>query len=338
MFTSTPQSFNSLYESQIFKFEGTYIEDLTFEVKEASTGDILGVKKFYQTSTAELNISPIVRPFVIPSPHVSETGFVEDALQGAISLYVSKQATSFSSEVDSEAVQFVLSRSVESTVGVVSDFSNSRTIANGEYDTLAIRCSADGGARVAVKQYLYDEATSEISSTAASTVEFDVIDTAGNGLAIFNFKAEPIGTLADSGTEVASYDLVIYNKTLVGSGSDAFYATGMVETINYQVIDAPANPTRLAWVSSRGVIENYTMPYIASEALQRTGERVYTLQSALEEYEVRNILAEMVSSEAVWVYNSADEKYSEVKIIDDEIELSPEEDLAVVKIKISLCD
>ncbi len=337
MFTSTPQLFGSLYESQIFKFEGSFVEDQTFEVKEVISNEIIGVKKFYQTASSELNISPIVRSYAVPSPHCQAMGFIEDAKVGALSLCVTKTGSVESDEVVSNSTCLVLSHSQESDIALLSTLPLARTISDGEYDTIAVRCSHDGYVNIVVKQYLYDEATSEISTTPEVVDEYEVPGN-GRGIALFNFQAEPAESIIDSGDDVACYEVIVTHKACVQSGGSSFYIPSVVGTISYLVIDPPVKPMRVAWISSRGSIEQYTMPYVVSETMQRNGERIYTLQSALETYSIREALAEIVSSEKVWVYNAEEEVYKPINVIDDEIELSPEDDLAVIKIKISYCD
>ncbi len=335
MFTSTPQSFGSLYDSQNFKFTGTFVEDQTYEIKEVQSDCTIGIKKFYQTSTADLNISPLVRPFVVPAPLHHATGFMTNLACGAAQIVVVKSGSVDTESVESDPVIVNLSKSAESEVAVLTTLPLERSISLGEGEIIAVRCEPSAAVRAIVHQFGYDTDNSQVSDTATSITQYEVTDD-GRGMVLFSSVAERIGSMLSSEEEFASYKVEILAVEELDMGGTPIYITSEIATLNYQIIDPPAHPMRLAWVSSRGNIEHYTMPYLASESVQRSGERIYTLQSALETYDVREALAEVVSSEGVWLDNG--DGYLDVTIEDSEIELSPEEDLAVVKFKISYGD
>ncbi len=335
MFTSTPEHYGSLYQSQNFEFTGTFIEDQTYEIKEVNTGDILGVKKFYQTDAASVNVAPIVRPFAIPTPSSLATQFVTDDRFGAINVVVAKTGSVDTEEYESDSCVFALSHSDEDEVGLVSSLPTTRSISMGESEFVLIRCEPLSTIKVIVRQYEYD-AEGDGSSSASAVVEYSIEDD-GRGFVVFSTAAELLGNMATNESTMERYALSINTLTLLNPGSAMpNYGTVEIANLEYLIIDPPNNPMRLAWISNRGSLEHYTMPYIASEMMQRSGERIFTLQSALETYEMREALAEVVSAEAVWVVE--DGEYRELTIIDDQIELSPEEDLTSIKFKSSYGD
>ncbi len=331
MFTTTPEQYGSLYKSQIFKFTSTFIEDHTYEIKEVDSGDIIGVKKFYQTDSSSLNVAPIVRPYAMPNPRYSSTQFVDSSSFGHIAITVTKSGSVESDEVTSDELTLTLSKNNETECGLLTTLPMSRTMSLGDSELLLYRCEPSSSLIINVSQYRYNMDTSlsddEIEPDATESFRYE---DDGRGYALFAISTEPF----DDMTEEDLDKIVV--SICVATTENNEETIEEVDTLKYYIIDPPKNMMRLAWISSRGSLEHYTMPFMVSESVQSDGSREYTLRSALEIYEVREALAEIISSEAIWI--AIGEEYLEVEMISSEIELSPEQDLATVQFKISYCD
>lgn len=330
MFTTTPESYGSLYKDQIFKFESTFTEDHTYEIKEANSGDVIGVKKFYQTNSAEVNIAPIVRPYAMPTPSHLETGFCDSTHFGAVKILLSRSGSVDTSVVESDEVIFTLSKEAEKESDILTTLSRVRSLSMGESELVLIRCEPNATVTVDVKQYQYRLMDEQVSESADVTVHYSAEDS-GDGFVLFSLRGEALGELAqEADVELEKISIEISQES---AGSDT---SGTIGEISYYLIDPPRQSLRLAWISSRGSIEHYTMPFITSELVDKDGSRVYTLSSALECYAMREAIAEVVSTPTIWCVE--DGEYIEIEVVDEQIELSPREDLAVVQFKISYSD
>ncbi len=331
MFTTTPEHYGSLHKSQIFKFSSTYTEDHTYVIKEVNSGEIIGVKKFYLTNSSSLNVAPIVRPYAVPKPSFASNQFLDSTSFGNIAITVTESGSVDSSEVTSDERIFTLSKSDESECGLLTTLPMSRTMSFGESELLLYRCEPSSSIEVTVNQYRYNMSSTlsddEVEPDATESFRYN---DDGDGYALFSISTEPFEEMSEE-----DFERIVVTISTVTT-TNGVETLDEVERLKYYLIDPPKNPMRLVWVSSRGSLEHYTMPYMVSESVLSDGSREYTLRSALETYEVREALSEIISAEAVWAVFS--EEYIEVEVTSDEIELSPEQDLATIQFKISYSD
>ncbi|MFI3304893.1 MAG: hypothetical protein R3Y68_00085 [Rikenellaceae bacterium] len=317
MFTTFPGGYTSLYSELLYGYtissDSSSYEDLEGEVTlyivDSTSDEVLGVKKFYSTSYAEINIAPIVRSYAYPCVVVEESGFVTDHTHGTVEVYVT----------DGEAQQsysrrFTLSRSSEFDLGLLSTLSPSkRFLALGESELLTFRVNP--AKEVTLVQNHYSVETEEAVATQSYSLEAQE-----SGFVTFNIVGE----------ELSESSVDIIELVLSQEGVE-------VETIRYIIVDSPVDPIRLAWISSRGSIEHYTFPVISQRGYDQEGVETLTISSAYELYDVRRALAEIVESPKVWVEVDAG-GYLEVKVESESVELAMASEIGCVELKISYYD
>ncbi len=307
MFTTYPQSYESLYSELTYSYlSSSDSDDITLFIVNSTTDEVLGVKKFYSTSTAELNIAPLVRRYALPEVVVAETGFIEEANSGSIEISLAD-----SSGTTSDARCFTISRESESEVGLLSTIPTTyRGISSGEREMLTLRVDPDEGITVEVRQYIGDQ--EEVSSETSYT-----LGAQSSGFATFSFVAEAI----DEESASERVEIVVTQDDV------------QIAMVEYIIIDSPIDPLRVAWISSRGSIEHYTFPMATQRSLDSELQQTLTLRSALENYSMRRAIAEIVSSPKVWVEQESGE-YCEVSVESQSVELAPKCDMASVEITI----
>ncbi len=336
MFTTLPQSYGSLYEDQIFTFESDSTEDQLFEIRESVTGDLIGVKKFYSIATANLNVAPIVRPYALPKMVVPTTQFVDSSSHGSIAIEVTKIGIDDTDSVVCEPVTLSLSHYDQNSVGLVTTLPVKRAISIGDGEQLLLRVDPQLSTVVTVEKYAYgleeDDQSCEVDVVMVASQGYE-IDPQSSGFALFSIAAEKLDG------ELEEYDLERVIVRVEQFDGDESVAEGeeftktLLGELTYYVIDPPLRPMRLAWISRRGSLEHYTMPYMISEVAGKSGDPVVTLRSALEDYGMRRSLAEIVESERLWVVDG--DESMEVEFVGDGVELTPSQDLSTVEFKIS---
>ncbi len=308
MFTSYPQNYQSLYSQLIYRYEEAAESDITLFITDSTSDELIGVKKFYSTTTAQLNIAPIIRPYALPSVVVAESGFVEGSNAGAIEVAVSDD-----DDNATESRIFTLSLYDESEVGLLSVFEPlQRVISIGESDLLTLRVDASLPINVAQRQYLY--------GGESPIVEQDYsCEAKQSGVALFNFVAQELFDTAG--------DVLERIELEVTQGDE------VVALVTYNVIDEPREPIRVAWISQRGSIEHYTFPAVAQRTVASDSTVELTLNSAFESFDVREALAHIVKAAKVWLW--IDGEYCDATVGSDEVELSARAAFATVEIKLS---
>lgn len=320
MFTTYPNNFQSFYAELKYHFSTEQEGDITLYVTD-STGDLTyGVKRFYSTSTAEINVAPILRGYAIPPYSISQSGFVDTA--GALNVCVSDQVPgSEVSAIQSEQRIFTLSKSDESERGVLTTLpTQCRAISLGEGEILSFRVDPNYAVSVVERQYLFG--SEELFASRSYECDEEL-----SGLARFAFVAERIESdeASDEASELSDtpLDRIILEVSQAGE---------VIAEVEYCVIDEPLESLRVAWVSSRGGIEHYTFPVVVTTSVDSYCERSVTLRSAFESYDIRKALVEIVESPKVWVIEEG-EAY-EAELGSSSMELSPRAELAAVELMV----
>ncbi len=322
MFSQIPNNLSSLYSELLYTFYSSYSTDMTIQIFEDESSELLGVKKFYSTSSAQLNIAPHLRSYALPTLESYPAGFISPYRNGNISVYLKMVEQSVSSSVR----QFTLSRSDIDLRGLLSSMPVVRTISDGDSDQLYIAAESNSAITVTQKHYLSSWSSSyerpysdgEFTETLVATSSSSTTPTDGN-IVIFNFVAE---SLADG--DATQIERVVVS---VSQNSE------QIAEVTYHIVEPSSESIRLAWLSEYGSIEHYTFPAVKESYVGEVFQKTLTLTSAFEGYATRAALAEIVRSQRIWVDN--DGVYLEATAEDGDISLSSTGSLGCVDIRIS---
>ncbi len=312
MFTTTPSNYGSLYSEQLYVFNNGNAQDCTITIKDAESGATLGVKKFYDTVEASINISPIVRPYAIPSLERSTSGFVTTSNEGSIRVVlVADDGT------QSDERLFILSREDQLADSQFTTIASERTISLGDCERLCFSVSDRSEMVAEVRNMIL------VGDTPSPVNTYTYYYNIESTTPMVNFILQARDTRFDTSTASIPLDSVVMR---IKCDSE------IVHEINYTVIDPAQNATRLAWISHSGSIEHYTFPHIEQRMVDELGEETLALVSAPESYSMRCAIAQMVSSPRVWI-DSGDE-YKQVTLLTNPIEVTPSERITTVRVSI----
>ncbi len=318
MFDSIPSNFQSLYSELNYSFVSSASRDITISIYDAQSGELCGVKSLYDSSEATVNIAPIIRNYALPTPMKCDVGFVEANNLGYVSVVVEEQE---GDTVDSRT--FLLSRSDSLLSEILTSMPHQRAISRDESDMLTLRCEQGASLIATIRYYSYHEEQSIYERS------FEYSDE-GCGVAVFNFVMES----ALLNGELADIDLEYVTLT-IEQQSDDEQAVELGQ-INYILIDPPATPLRLAWISSSGAIEHYTFPTIERMVRGTDAMLQITISSALESVQVRRMLSEIVSSLRVWLDRG--DSYELISVVSQTIEITKVRELERMTITIECSD
>lgn len=322
MFTGIPANLSSLYLELTYSYYTSHTGDFTFKIFENQTDKLLGVKKFYQTTTVQLNIAPHIRPFAIPNIELHEMGFVTPYRQGNVSVYVTVDDNSAASGVR----QFSISRGAIETPGLVTSLPSVRSISAGESELLQICCESNGVVTVEVKEYLTPyERSYEKPYLEGEFVE-ELVDShsysssvADGKLLLFNYVAR-----SNRGSSEQSVERAVVTVT---------QGSAVLAEVAYHIVEPMADAVRVAWLSESGSVEHYTFPVVKSLSLGEDFLTTLELVSAFEGYAVRVALAEIVRSSRVWVL--ADGEYVAASVDGGGVSVSAGGELGSVAVRVA---
>ncbi|MFI3249175.1 MAG: hypothetical protein R3Y39_08630 [Rikenellaceae bacterium] len=321
MFSQIPINLSSLYSELLYTYDSSSTDDMTLQIYDDETDELLGVKKFYSTNTAQINIAPHVRPYAMPTIESYPMGFISTYRNANVSVYLKSVEDNISSSVR----QYTISRSLQDVKGLMSSMPAVRSISDGDAEQLYIATESSGQISVVVTKYLTNwsgsyerpyadgEYTEELYSTSSYSTSPD-----GN-LAIFNFVADSSATGDGSQIERVVVS-VIQNSELLAE-------------VSYHIIERPAGAVRVAWVSQSGSIEHYTFPVVKELCVDGGVKKSVVLSSAFEGYVTRAALAQIVRSPLVWVDNGG--VYAEATVESGSISVASTDTLGSVDIHIS---
>lgn len=321
MFTEIPNNLSSLYSELSYSYYTTLASDLTLKIFENETDELLGVKKFYQTNSAQVNIAPHIRPYAIPTVAKSRMGFLPTYRQGNISVYIKVEEDN----VTSSSRQFSISRSDLELPGLISTLPLERSISDGESEILQI-CGASGSpVTIQVKEYLSSWNSSyerpyidgEFVESVISSTTYTETPADGNIL-LFNYVAS-----SNRDGEELPIERV---KLTVTQNSET------IAVVNYHIIEAVAESVRVAWLSESGSVEHYTFPVVKGVYVGDDFRHTLDLISAFEGYATRVALAEIVRSPRVWVL--VDGEYVTANVESGGISVSSAGELGCVEIRV----
>ncbi len=320
MFTTIPSNFSSLYEDTIFAFSAAsgsdFDSDTTVDIINADSEETLVVKKFYSSADFQVNATPFVRPLTYPDIVAAPTGFVDDSTlnMGMMWVYVADDRGD-----QCGAVLLTQSKHGEPAQGVVSSIGSGlqRVLSIGERDL--IRLYFDPSEQVTVVQRQY------ISGLTDPMAEVSYEGVANStGFATFSLVAE---NLSESVEGLRQPDLERIEIDVCDEEGE------VISTLRYIVIEPPYKATRVAWVSSYGSIEHYTLPNAEERRRTSEGVQYLKLRSAPECDAMREVISEVVEASRVWVVGS-DDNYIEAEVVSESVDLTPRAALSSVQFEI----
>lgn len=322
MFTHMPNKLSSLYSELSYTYYNSSTGDMTLQIYEDESGELLGVKKFYSTNTAQVNIAPHVRAYALQSMESYPAGFMSTYRNGNLLVYLKVPEYNDTSLTR----QYTISRSDIDLRGLISSLPAERSISDGDSDQLYIAAETGDTITVVVKHYLTSWSDSyerpyvggEFTESLASTLTYTESISSGN-IAIFNFVAESI----------ASGDTTQIEKVVVSVSQNS----ETIAELTYNIVERPQGAIRLAWISDSGSVEHYTFPVVKESYVGDSFQHTYTLTSAFVGYATRAALAEIVHSPRVWVDNYG--VYLDATAEDGALSVSSSGTLGTVDIRLS---
>ncbi len=300
MFINIPENFSSTYGELLYEYQSTTSTDLKFTVTATRTDEVLGVKKLYDTTSATINVAPLVRNIATPKAERLEMGFsVPDH-------------TSVGVEVECDdttaAVRYFVAATEKPTTNTqLTTMPTSRNIAIGEQDSVLIHTSEYAT--------LYAEVNIIEGGEVVETL-YEIGSTDGRGVSIFSVNTSELASTVE--------------RVVVSISTDD-HPEAMAE-LSYTIVPSYESSYRLAWVSSAGSIEHYTFPKVTQTTVKSDASREVTIVSGYELASTLNVMAEIVSSQGVWVARG--EEYEEVEVSTSEVVTYRDGKLSLIELKV----
>ncbi len=300
MFINIPNNYSSMWGELTYEYNCTDESDLLIQIEESNTGESLGVKKFYSSNSAKLNISHILFETLLPNAQnlSYSDSFITSPNYPSITLRCGEQSC--------ESRTFSYAREPLFESSVITSMPFERILYKGEYDfinTVAPEGSTVsyqlGGVRI-------DDAQEEI---------FQVGSTISQGQPL------QFAIYADAYSE--EYYTAFCEISIDGK---------CIGRYHYALLGEPSNGYRVAWVSSAGSIEHYTFPIVVKDSYNSLAQRTTQLRSAYGTAAEVEALAEIISSPVVWRVEGMD--YSPLEMLTTEQTLRSEGSLMVTNIEV----
>ena len=262
---------------------------LMVEIIDTSTAEVIATQQLREVTSAKVNIAPYLPRFEDYNPVQNCCTSLSEVPYAQYNIRVE--------DIESESVTVSVNKIEMGEVPIIlTAMPLSRRITRGECDEVLVLtdCDCNISAKITsdTGEQLYIEHYSEMGATR---------------LAI---------STADFGTDIQTLDIVLYCEG------------EMFGTLHYSVVPALKSATRLAWLSDKGSIEQYTFPisHKANRAVERrdivTSEGVKTahcrtrhnnsLASRFEPAATIAALAQIISATKVWVVDGVEARGVEV--------------------------
>ncbi len=301
MFVAIPAELSSFREELVYEYSQNESDDLLFEIELGEDSESREVKKLYNTSSATINIAPIVANAFMSSPASGETGIeTPQCGYGLVSLSCGEYST--------EPRYFVAAKGELPEEGVVSTIPTKRVISFAEADEVWIR--AQEGSLV--------------------SVELAVSDELGESTYLFEHTAEECGFVR------FRFNTLDFSPSAMTAQVRVVCGGQEEEVITYTYIPRVRGAVRLAWIGYMGSVEHYTFPASTSVKIMKGGVRRYEVVSNYESHWVVEALSEIISSPKVWMVEGDD--YHEVHLLSEFVELSKNGELSSVEYKFERYD
>lgn len=279
-FTQIPILYTALGQEVLYVVEQESPGNIDIRIRTPTTSQLLGAKRFPETSRAEFDIAPRLRHIPKFTPTTDGTGFKSDSGR-TLSVQLEALVSSSGSIATRTPVRHLIPGDTPAVGSRIrTSMPTERLIPDGACDELTL---------------LTNKACAiTVTGTAGNTATAESFQNAATGLILFRLDTRDF-----PGCETITVD------------------AGACGSIRYTVIPARQEAVRLAWRSRAGSLEHYSFPVVRNTSLlitkQRTegpgGEpasaaevaREMQLVSAYERQEVLEALAEAASSPEVWL-------------------------------------
>ncbi len=285
MFINIPENYSSLRGELIYDYSISEPEDIVIEVKDSDSGELLGVKKFYSTTSASINVAPIILADIDSREVVTQANF-------STGVGYLRSVTLSVGETSSEERTFTISEQEESLLQFVTTMPKARILGAGECDNLLVLSPKYETLAISIALTPIDDQGEVVSWPFA---------TYGNSLdKVFTVCADNF----NSNYQAAVVTLKSNNETF--------------DEIYYLFSDSDENQGgyRIAWLSKRGSIEFYTLPLVSEVLHKSDGSIERQLRSAYGTREEMEALMGILSSERVW--GVVDDEFAEIEVITTE--------------------
>lgn len=283
-FTQLPDNYASLYGSLRYRFEGDGDpRTLTVEIRDTLSGEVIHRKELHNTTSGEIDLAPLLRYRLTPTPQSSSLGFVQEDLQRWITVEVSVE--------EALALRtFLLCEEEPCLVPLLGSMPLNRRISLGEKEELT---------------FLGEITRVRLVLTTADGVVSDELEAPSDGVKPRLFRFDT-GRFPASTT---AFQLEVYNGTT------------LLTTLDYTV-QRGRGGARVAWIDRRGALQHYTFPScsFSPEEQQRVvvergeGERLTVatdyeqpilVTSDYEKRSTRLALLELGTTRHSWLLTSA---------------------------------
>lgn len=262
-----------------------------------SSGRLLGTKRFVKTGSASFDLAPYLRGQLRVTPSAEGATGVVAATDRQLMIYLEAE----SDEELITSAPFILRPALQSETptALLTTLPTERLLAPDESDELLFLSRTP--------QPLHVVVTGRDGSVTADT---HIVP--GSGLFRFTLR----------GADFATADHILIDGTPTG-------------TIRYTMLPAPEGACRLAWLSERGSLEQYTFPLVERVACRVTKNRSYgaegytvqraeseeqiQLRSALEGDEMLSALRGLLTAEQVWMRTA--EGFVPIDVLSEEADI-----------------
>lgn len=298
---SKPENFTPIRDGLVFVVEADEKSDFDVRIFNTQTGEEVGRKLIYDTTTAVVDIAPYVADIgVLMAEKQSESELV--ALP-AVSYKIEVQTEE--DILESEEV-LVSSNIVREVVGVNSLFEadECREIAYGDCDHLLINAPTPG------------LVTLEINTDFGDSYSYNIH--------------------TESGRAMFCLSTQMFEESVERIVIDIYSEGEYLQSVDYEIVPRNANAVRVMWVSDLGTLEHYTFAAVHSQTLvakQRqtfvgtSGEvkrcsavRHIKIGSKRCAERVLEALATIVTAPKVWIERA--EGYVEAAVLENEATIS----------------
>ncbi len=301
MFTTYPNSGESLWNQLIFSYQLSSASDVELTLTNSAANSDSYIKKLYNVDDISVNAAPLFRYSSLPNPTVRSSS-IYAATDGYAAVIASCQGESTSKQI------FTLCKESVEYGNLMTSMPLERIITEGECDIIRIFTSPNEP--VYVEVYAIDS-SSELEPELVA--QYRMLDS-HDGVLELVFECP----------EVDREQLMMY-----------IYHSQTYNTLSYTITKPyqTGESIRLAWLSSAGSIEHHTFPIVKSKSLNQDGAFTYTLLSAYAPESYIEAIAEIVSAVMVWVVD--DNGYRRVEVESDIAPIRDEGSLCYLELKIT---
>lgn len=300
MFINIPNNFASMWGELNFEYSCTDDTDIVIEIINDVTDETIGVKKFYSSSSAKVNVAPLIFDSMLPEATSRTTSGISLPSTGFPRIRVTADSTS------SDTLQFTYATEQVQAPSLLTTLPTNRLLYAGESDQVAV--AAPKGTALTYKLYCdpISSGTTQYYSSGYGSID--------GGARVFTLNAD-------------EFNDKYYSATLIFLSDDE-----EIDRVNYSLSGDSTPGYRVAWLSTQGSIEHYTFPFVAEQSRLSSGGVTKSLRSAYGTAEQIEALSEIVSSSKVWRVDG--QSYTPIEVVTTEQIISKDGALSIANIKI----